>query len=105
MARSFGYCRVESFPTLEVGQQVDTGGQAVFEDYPVRGAHSEITFLGSSYHSAFLKYKVIHETQKVYRHRYDGDIRKTLIAVSEFHLFWHKDGYFMADMINITSAT
>jgi len=88
---------MENFPTLEVGQQVNSGGQAVFEDYPVRGAHSEITYLGSSEHNAFAKYKVIHETQKTYRHRFGSDIRNTLIAISEFHLFRHRDGYFMVD--------
>lgn len=97
MARSFTYCKMDNFPTLELGQQVDTGGQATFEDYPFRGAHSEVTYLGSSEHNAFSKYKVMHETQKTYRHRFDGDIRNTIIAISEFHLFQHRDGYFMVD--------
>jgi hypothetical protein len=97
VARSFHYFRIENFPKLELGQQVRSGGQAVFEDYPIRGAHSEITYLGVSEYDAFTKYKVIHETKKTYRHRVDGDIRNTLIAVSEFHLFRHRNGYFMAD--------
>ena len=97
MARSFSYCKIGNFPQLELGKQIDTGGQATFEDYPYRGAHSEVTYLGVSEHNKFSKYKVIHETQKKYRHRFDNDIRNTIIAISEFHLFQHQDGYFMVD--------
>lgn len=97
MARAFNYCKIENLPTFEVGQQVDTGGQLALQDYPIRGAHSEIKYLGASEFDSFVKYKVTHETQRPYRYRVDADIRNTLIAISEFHLFHHKDGYFMID--------
>jgi hypothetical protein len=97
MPRSFNYFQIENFPAFQLGQQVNTGGQAVFEDYPYRGAHSEIVYLGVSDFQAFTKYKVKHETQKTYRYRIGADEMNTLIAISEFHLFRHTNGYFMAD--------
>jgi len=97
MTRSFGYFKLENFPTFKLGQTIHTGAQAVMDDYPVRGAHSEITYLGTSDYTPFNKYKVIHETLKQFRHRHQGEIQNTVIAINEFHLFCHKDGYIMAD--------
>jgi hypothetical protein len=98
MPKSYTFCKFENFPTLKVGDNINTGGQSdAFEDIPVRGAHSKVTFLGGSDNELFTKYKVVHETKKKYRHRVGADIRNSLIAIDEFHLFRHRDDYFMVD--------
>jgi hypothetical protein len=98
MAKSYTFCRFEGFPAFKMGESIDTGGQSdAFEDIPIRGAHSKITFLGSSDNELFTKYKVVHETKREYRYRVGADIRNSLIAIDEFYLFRHKDGYFMAN--------
>jgi hypothetical protein len=98
MPRVFNWYKVDNFPSLPVGQRVETGGQlGAWQDYPTRGAHSEVKFLGDSEHDSFKKYFVQHETERSIKHRFNGEIREVVIQIAEFYMFEHRDGYFLVD--------
>jgi hypothetical protein len=97
MPKIYNYCKINNFPNIELGKEVSTGGQLTIDDVPIRGAHTRVKYLGESENVAFKKYFVVHETLKDFKHREGHDIVETIIAVSEFHMFLHKDNYFMID--------
>jgi hypothetical protein len=97
MPKIFNYCYISNFPSIDLGKEITTGGQLDMEDYPIRGAHSRIKYLGESECEGFKKYFVVHETKKDFKHREGNEILDTIIAISEFHMFLHKDNYFMID--------
>ena len=97
MARVFNWFRADNFPPFEIGETIDTGGQLALRDYPSRGAHSRVKFMGESELDSFRKYFVEHETERSIKHRINGEIREVVIQIAEFYMYQHQDGYFLAD--------
>lgn len=97
MPKAYNYCKIENFPNLNINEKVESGGLLQNLSEAEKTVHSKVTFLGSSEFESFKKYKVHHETEKLIRHRVGADILDRVIVLSEFHLFRHTSGYFVAD--------
>lgn len=88
-AKAYRYYRVESFPSLGIGESLRTQHQfTLLREHVDETAHTELKYLGLAELDSFHKYHVIHEMQENVRGRYRNEPIYEYIAEVRFHLYY-----------------
>lgn len=88
-AKAYRHYRVESFPSLRIGESLHTQYQfTLLREHVDESAHTELKYLGLADLDSFHKYHVIHERPENVRGRYRNEPIYEYIAEVRFHLYY-----------------